>query len=321
MANRNDKSWNENFACYMDYVNTYHKLPPARAIHKGVAVGGWLRNQINFYKRNELPKEREEKLNAFTTAWITSGDERQKHNKELLLNAEWKSSVPPNHTPIDQFLFGEELYRCVRKGIVDCEGWADSNYTIVKPNKMHECYAISIPYFEKKYARIFYAIIEQEIKDFQTTASLIQSFNFSEDDNMSHRIERMLNLLNKRELFVIKAYYGLNSKEKYHTLKEISVKIDTHHDNVRKIRNRALKTLRSTTALRILYSQPIQVSAIEDLELSVRTKNCLKREGISTLDELVFIVKNDIDRLKNIAYLGEKSLSEIVNRLIENKLT
>lgn len=49
MANRNDKLWNENFAHYMDYVNTYHRLPPARAIHKGVAVGGWLRNQINFY--------------------------------------------------------------------------------------------------------------------------------------------------------------------------------------------------------------------------------------------------------------------------------
>lgn len=320
MANRNDKSWNENFAYYMDYVNTYHRLPPARAIHKGVAVGGWLRNQINFYKRNELPKEREDKLNAFTMAWISGGDERQKQNKALLLNSEWKNSIPPEHTPIDKFLLGEELYRCVRKGIVDCEGWADNNYTIVKPDKMHECYAISIPYFEKKYARIFYAIIEQEIGDFQTTASLIQSFDFSEGNSMGHRIEKMLNLLEERELFVIKMYFGLNDKEKFHTLKEISVKINTHHDNVRKIRNRALKTLRSTTALRVLYSQPIQVSAIEDLELSVRTKNCLKREGISTLDELVFIVKNDIDGLKNIAYLGEKSISEIIQRLNENNL-
>ena len=78
MASRNDKTWNENFACYMDYVNTYHRLPPPRAMHNGVAVGGWLRNQINFYKRNELPKEREEQLNAFTRAWISGGKERRK---------------------------------------------------------------------------------------------------------------------------------------------------------------------------------------------------------------------------------------------------
>lgn len=321
MANRNDKLWNENFAHYMDYVNTYHRLPPARAIHKGVAVGGWLRNQINFYKRNELPKEREEKLNAFTMAWISGGDERQKQNKELLLNSEWKSSVPPEHTPIDQFLSDEELYRCVRKGIIDCERWADCNYTAVKPDKMYKCYAISIPYFEKKYARVFYAIIEQEIGDFQSTAALIQSFEFSEGNSMSHRIERMLKLLDEREQFVIKMYFGLNDKNKCHTLKEISVKIDTHHDNVRKIRNKALKTLRNTSALRILYVQPIQVSAIDDLELSTRTLNCLKREGISTLEELIDIVENDIDSLENIAYLGKKTLSEIVNKLIENKLT
>lgn len=321
MASRNDEAWNENFAHYMDYVNTYHRLPPARAIHNEVAVGGWLRNQINFYKRNELPKEREEKLNAFTMAWISGGNERQKQNKELLLTSEWKSSVPPNHTPIDQFLCGDELYRCVRKGIVDCQGWADNNYTIVKPDKMHECYAISIPFFDKQYARVFYAIIEQEIGNFQSTAALIQSFDFSEGNSMSHRIEKMLNLLDEREQFVMKMYFGLNDKNKCHTLKEISVKIGTHRDSVRKIRNKALKTLRNTSALRILYAQPIQISVIGDLELSTRTLNCLKREGISTLAELIYIVENDIERLENIAYLGKKTLSEIVNKLIENKLT
>ena len=51
MASRDDKAWDDNFICYMDYVNTYHRLPPARATHNGVAIGGWLRNQINFYKR------------------------------------------------------------------------------------------------------------------------------------------------------------------------------------------------------------------------------------------------------------------------------
>lgn len=65
----------------------------------------------------------------------------------------------------------------------------------------------------------------------------------------------------------------------------------------------------------------MQASAIDDLELSPRTQNCLQREGISTLDELIYIVENDIDRLENIAYLGKKMLSEIVNKLIENKLT
>lgn len=321
MASRDDKAWDDNFICYMDYVNTYHRLPPARATHNGVAVGGWLRNQINFYKRNELPKEREEQLNAFTRAWISGGKERRKQNQQLLLVSEWKSSVPSNHTPIDKFLSAEEVYSCIWKGIVDCEGWADSNYTKVKPCKMHECYAVSIPFYDKQYAPIFYKIIGQEIGNFQSTAALIQSFDFSESDRMGDRIERMLKLLDQRERFIIKMYYGLNEKKKCHTLKEISVKIDTHHDNVRKIRNKALKALRKSSALSILYAQPIRASVIDDLELSSRTQNCLQKEGIRTLDELIYIVENNIGRLENIAYMGKKMRSEIVNKLIENKLT
>ncbi|MCD8195530.1 MAG: DNA-directed RNA polymerase subunit alpha, partial [Coprobacillus sp.] len=47
---------------------------------------------------------------------------------------------------------------------------------------------------------------------------------------------------------------------------------------------------------------------IEDLDLSVRSYNCLKRAGITTVDELTELSEDDMMKFKN---LGKKSLKEI----------
>ncbi|MDF7627458.1 DNA-directed RNA polymerase subunit alpha [Leuconostocaceae bacterium ESL0723] len=69
----------------------------------------------------------------------------------------------------------------------------------------------------------------------------------------------------------------------------------------------------------MVESEPVQTSAadlapIEDLDLSVRSYNCLKRAGINTIDELTDRTEADMMKVRN---LGRKSLDEIEEKLTE----
>lgn len=57
---------------------------------------------------------------------------------------------------------------------------------------------------------------------------------------------------------------------------------------------------------------------IEDLQLSVRSLNCLKRAGIRTIGELLTYSEEDVMKLKNF---GQKSLDEIKDKLVERNLS
>lgn len=58
--------------------------------------------------------------------------------------------------------------------------------------------------------------------------------------------------------------------------------------------------------------------AIEDLDLTVRSYNCLKRAGISTVQELTEKSEDEMSRVRN---LGKKSLKEVKEKLAELNLT
>lgn len=53
---------------------------------------------------------------------------------------------------------------------------------------------------------------------------------------------------------------------------------------------------------------------IEELELSVRSYNCLKRAGINTVEDLIQRTEEDMIKVRN---LGKKSLEEVDNKLKE----
>ena len=53
---------------------------------------------------------------------------------------------------------------------------------------------------------------------------------------------------------------------------------------------------------------------IEELELSVRSYNCLKRAGINTVEELCNRTSEDMMKVRN---LGRKSLEEVLSKLKE----
>jgi DNA-directed RNA polymerase subunit alpha len=54
---------------------------------------------------------------------------------------------------------------------------------------------------------------------------------------------------------------------------------------------------------------------IEELELSVRAYNCLKRARINTLRELLEIINQRPEDLKKIKNLGQKTYEEIVEKV------
>ena len=51
---------------------------------------------------------------------------------------------------------------------------------------------------------------------------------------------------------------------------------------------------------------------IEELDLSVRSFNCLKRAGINTVEDLISRTEDDMMKVRN---LGRKSLEEVINKL------
>ena len=58
--------------------------------------------------------------------------------------------------------------------------------------------------------------------------------------------------------------------------------------------------------------------SIDDLDLTVRSYNCLKRAGISTVEELTQKTEEEMSRVRN---LGKKSLKEVKEKLAELNLT
>jgi DNA-directed RNA polymerase subunit alpha len=51
---------------------------------------------------------------------------------------------------------------------------------------------------------------------------------------------------------------------------------------------------------------------IEELDLSVRSFNCLKRAGINTVEDLISKTEDEMMKVRN---LGRKSLEEVINKL------
>ena len=51
---------------------------------------------------------------------------------------------------------------------------------------------------------------------------------------------------------------------------------------------------------------------IEELDMSVRSFNCLKRAGIDTVEDLINRTEDEMMKVRN---LGKKSLEEVIEKL------
>ncbi len=64
--------------------------------------------------------------------------------------------------------------------------------------------------------------------------------------------------------------------------------------------------------------EKILVMTIDELDLSVRSHNCLKRAGINSVEELTSKTAEDMMKVRN---LGNKSLEEVMNKMKQLNLT
>ena len=58
----------------------------------------------------------------------------------------------------------------------------------------------------------------------------------------------------------------------------------------------------------------LEDTRIEELGLTVRSYNCLKKVDINTIGDLVALTKEDLKKVKN---LGNKSVKEIIEKMKE----
>ena len=67
-------------------------------------------------------------------------------------------------------------------------------------------------------------------------------------------------------------------------------------------------------ALASIGDDPVKQTPIEDLDLSVRSYNCLKREGVATVGELMDKTPQELLEIRNF---GSKSVDEVAEKLAE----
>ena len=67
--------------------------------------------------------------------------------------------------------------------------------------------------------------------------------------------------------------------------------------------------------MKIAYSRKTCETSIDEMQLSVRAWNALKRAGINTIGELIDVIQDD--GLMKIRNLGRKSMVEIKTRILE----
>ena len=73
-------------------------------------------------------------------------------------------------------------------------------------------------------------------------------------------------------------------------------------------------TVSAEETLSPLDADPVKDTLIEELDLSVRSYNCLKREGVATVGELMDKTTQELLEIRNF---GSKSVDEVVDKLAE----
>lgn len=74
------------------------------------------------------------------------------------------------------------------------------------------------------------------------------------------------------------------------------------------------KTMSIMSQKELSLRDKLMETPVEDLELSVRSYNCLKRAGIHTVADIVNRTEQDMIKVRN---LGKKSLEEVINKIAD----
>ena len=95
------------------------------------------------------------------------------------------------------------------------------------------------------------------------------------------------------------------------SMKKLIDKTENLQKNLPEIRTALNKMLNCLDEIEYLLNPPLE-SVIEELGLSCRAINCLKRLGVRRVGELINLMEDDLRAVKN---LGQKSIVEIKEKL------
>ena len=95
--------------------------------------------------------------------------------------------------------------------------------------------------------------------------------------------------------------------------------LNTKHESLSRTVQGIAVTGGASTATNVTYNNDSSglnaenaQDAIDELDLSIRSHNCLKRAGITTIAELQERTEDDLRKVRN---LGRKSLEEVIKKL------
>lgn len=171
---------------------------------------------------------------------------------------------------------------------------------ILNKEARESLYEVHIPSFEKLIESDIFTkrdkeIIEMRWKHSMTLKDISKHFGLTQE-----RI-RQLELRTKRKLSYRRRHYIMVLPKEVNELREKATKLENS------IVDHGKRLKEAIDEERILIRTPI-----ENLELSVRSFNCLRRKGYHYVDELVNIPLTDIANIRN---MGRRSLNEVLSKL------
>ena len=92
----------------------------------------------------------------------------------------------------------------------------------------------------------------------------------------------------------------------------LAAKVLTSHLNIFVELSEEAKNAEIMVEKEEVKKEKVLETTIEELDLSVRSFNCLKRAGINTVEDIIQRTEEDMMKVRN---LGRKSLEEVIQKL------
>lgn len=159
-----------------------------------------------------------------------------------------------------------------------------------------------------------------------------KEYAINNPDKASVNVERFFDAMaestSEKEMYILIKRFGINCEPL--TLTELGFEFKVTSERIRQIQSKVIRKLKHPGRSRIGYAillgiepepyntdeliipEDLSTIKIEDLNLSVRTTNVIKRANINTLEDLVNLSNEDIC---NIPIIGKKGIIEILEFL------
>lgn len=175
-------------------------------------------------------------------------------------------------------------------------------------------YEYIIPDFDENFEKAAEILTERErycivsyYKDMMSLDQTGKAINVTTERVRQIISKGLRRLMHKTSMFTTPKdkYYLISQTEKEEMIAKFEAELRTSYEEM--TYEKALEIVRAKEE-----SDRSRITSIEELELSIRTYNCLRRGGIATVEELTQKTYRDMLMIRN---LGKKSLKELMEKM------